>query len=77
MRSTRRSALKLIRAFALNIPPPNGPDTGRGTLRRRLHGHADLIPQILDEQTVLAATKDVPQSTVDREHPQRLRLKRC
>ena len=54
---------QLIRAFALNIPATEWSRHGaRHPFGDDFTGMQDLIPQTLDEQTVLAATKDVPQS---------------
>lgn len=54
---------QLIRAFALNIPGTEWSRHGaRHPFGDDFTGMQDLIPQTLDEQTVLAATKDVPQS---------------
>lgn len=54
---------QLIRAFALNIPAAEWSRHGaRHPFGDDFTGMQDLIPQILDEQTVLAATKDVPHS---------------
>lgn len=54
---------QLIRAFALNIPAKEWSRHGaRHPFGDDFTGMQDLIPQTLDEQDVLAATKDVPQS---------------
>jgi phthiodiolone/phenolphthiodiolone dimycocerosates ketoreductase len=54
---------QLIRAFALNIPASEWSRHGaRHPFGDDFTGMQDLIPQTLDEQAVLAATKDVPQS---------------
>ena len=54
---------QIIRAFALNIPASEwARHGGRHPFGDDFTGMQDLIPQTLDEQAVLAATKDVPQS---------------
>lgn len=54
---------QLIRAFALNIPASEWSRHGaRHPFGDEFTGMQDLIPQTLNEQAVLAATKDVPQS---------------
>jgi len=54
---------QIIRAFALNIPASEwSRHGGRHPFGDDFTGMQDLIPQTLDEQAVLAATKDVPQS---------------
>ncbi len=54
---------QLIRAFSLNIPASGWSRYGaRHPFGDDFMGMQDLIPQTLDEQAVLAATKDVPQS---------------
>ena len=61
---------QLIRAFALNIPASEwSRHGGRHPFGDDFMGMQDLIPQTLDEQAVLAATKDVPRFTADGEHP--------
>nr|WP_234711934.1 LLM class flavin-dependent oxidoreductase [Mycolicibacterium setense] len=54
---------QLSRAFALNIPAKEWSRHGaRHPFGDDFTGMQDLIPQTLDEQDVLAATKDVPRS---------------
>ena len=54
---------QLIRAFALNIPAAEwARHGGRHPFGDDFMGMQDIIPQTLDEETVLAATKDVPES---------------
>jgi phthiodiolone/phenolphthiodiolone dimycocerosates ketoreductase len=54
---------QLIRAFALNIPAAEWARHGaRHPFGDDFMGMQDIIPQTLDEATVLAATKDVPDS---------------
>jgi phthiodiolone/phenolphthiodiolone dimycocerosates ketoreductase len=54
---------QLIRAFALNIPAAEwARHGGRHPFGDDFTGMQDIIPQTLDEETVLAATKEVPDS---------------
>jgi phthiodiolone/phenolphthiodiolone dimycocerosates ketoreductase len=54
---------QLIRAFALIIPAAEwARHGGRHPFGDDFMGMQDIIPQTLDEETVLAATKDVPES---------------
>jgi phthiodiolone/phenolphthiodiolone dimycocerosates ketoreductase len=54
---------QLIRAFALSIPAAEWTrHGGRHPFGDDFMGMQDIIPQTLDEETVLAATKDIPES---------------
>jgi phthiodiolone/phenolphthiodiolone dimycocerosates ketoreductase len=54
---------QVIRAFALNIPAAEWAHHGaRHPFGDDFMGMQDIIPQTLDEETVLNATKDVPDS---------------
>jgi phthiodiolone/phenolphthiodiolone dimycocerosates ketoreductase len=54
---------QLIRAFALNVPASDWARHGvRHPFGDDFMGMQDIIPQTLDEQTVVAGTKDVPLS---------------
>jgi phthiodiolone/phenolphthiodiolone dimycocerosates ketoreductase len=56
---------QLIRAFALNIPASEWARHGaRHPFGDDFMGMQDIIPQTLDEQTVVAATKDIPDSLI-------------
>jgi phthiodiolone/phenolphthiodiolone dimycocerosates ketoreductase len=56
---------QLIRAFALNIPATEwARHGGRHPFGDDFGGLQDIIPQTLDEQTVVAATKDIPESLI-------------
>jgi len=55
----------LIRAFALNLPASEWVrHGGRHPFGDDFLGMQDIIPQTLDEATVLAATKDIPDSLI-------------
>jgi phthiodiolone/phenolphthiodiolone dimycocerosates ketoreductase len=54
---------QLIRAFALNLPATEwARHGGRHPFGDDFAGGQDIIPQTLDEETVVAATKDIPDS---------------
>src|SRR5262245_10651568 len=54
---------QLIRAFALNLPATEwARHGGRHPFGDDFTGGQDIIPQVLDEETVVAATKDIPDS---------------
>ena len=54
---------QLIRAFALNLPATEwARHGGRHPFGDDFTGGQDIIPQTLDEETVVAATKDIPDS---------------
>ena len=54
---------QLIRAFALNLPATEwARHGGRHFFGDDFTGGQDIIPQTLDEETVVAATKDIPDS---------------
>jgi phthiodiolone/phenolphthiodiolone dimycocerosates ketoreductase len=54
-----------MKAFALNIPAPEWRRHGaRHPMGDDFAGYQDFIPQVLDEQTVLSYTADVPDSLI-------------
>jgi phthiodiolone/phenolphthiodiolone dimycocerosates ketoreductase len=56
---------QLLRTFALNVPASEwARHGGRHPFGDDFMGMQDIIPQTLDEETVLAATKDIPESLI-------------